>query len=190
MPAVDPWFRCSVGIHLYSPKDSDRYKVANCARAQPVFYRFGRLTHGKVISVSVLTRPLHRGQSVVGFPACGDTPRESVASFALLAGAGIGRGLSRRDDGWNPACAGMCSVIAGCWGVSMVVSGRSGLRFLGVFVFMYWPVIAGVTVSVGVIGGMLLGSESPPVDAPSSWSDVIRSGLPQPAGAGCFALRW
>ena len=36
-------------------RTAGRYKVANCARAQPVFYRFGRLTHGKVISVSVLS---------------------------------------------------------------------------------------------------------------------------------------
>ena len=35
-------------------KDGDRYKVANCIQAQPVFYGFARLAHGKVISVGVL----------------------------------------------------------------------------------------------------------------------------------------
>ena len=42
-------------------KESDRYKVANCAHAQPVFYVFARLAHGKVISVSVLTRIMREG---------------------------------------------------------------------------------------------------------------------------------
>ena len=36
-------------------KDSDRYKVANCTRAQPGFHRFGRLVRGKIIFVTVLT---------------------------------------------------------------------------------------------------------------------------------------
>ena len=68
--------------------------------------------------------------------------------------------------------------------------GRIGLRFLGVFFFMYWPVLAGFVASAVLIGGMLLASESPSVDAPSAWSDVVRSGLPRPAGAGCFTPRW
>ena len=37
-------------------KDSDRYKVAKCIQAEPVFCGFGRSAHSKVISVSVLTR--------------------------------------------------------------------------------------------------------------------------------------
>ena len=37
------------------PKDSARYKVANCIQAQPVFSGFARLAHGKVIFVSVLS---------------------------------------------------------------------------------------------------------------------------------------
>ena len=37
------------------PKDSGRYKVANCTQAQPVFYGFAGLPDGKVILVSVLT---------------------------------------------------------------------------------------------------------------------------------------
>ena len=37
------------------PKDSDRYKVAKCIQAEPVFCGFGRSAHSKVISVSVLT---------------------------------------------------------------------------------------------------------------------------------------
>ena len=36
-------------------KDSDRYKVAKCIQAEPVFCGFGRSAHSKVISVSVLT---------------------------------------------------------------------------------------------------------------------------------------
>ena len=35
--------------------DRDRYKVANCTQAQPVFCGLARLSHGKVISVSALT---------------------------------------------------------------------------------------------------------------------------------------
>ena len=35
-------------------KDSDRYKVAKCIQAEPVFCGFGRSAHSKVISVSVL----------------------------------------------------------------------------------------------------------------------------------------
>ena len=35
-------------------KDSDRYKVAKCIQAEPVFCAFGRSAHSKVISVSVL----------------------------------------------------------------------------------------------------------------------------------------
>ena len=42
------------GARSYA-KDSDRYKVANCTHAQPVFYGFPRFAHGKVISVSVLS---------------------------------------------------------------------------------------------------------------------------------------
>ena len=38
-----------------NPKDSGRYKVANCTQAQPVFYGFAGLPDGKVILVSVLT---------------------------------------------------------------------------------------------------------------------------------------
>ena len=41
-------------------KDS---KVANCPHAQPVFYGFARLAHGKVISVSVLRVSWRRGLS-------------------------------------------------------------------------------------------------------------------------------
>ena len=37
-------------------KDSDRYKVAKCIQAEPVFCGFGRSAHSKVISVSVLTK--------------------------------------------------------------------------------------------------------------------------------------
>ena len=37
-----------------APKDSGRYKVANCTQAQPVFYGFAGLPDGKVILVSVL----------------------------------------------------------------------------------------------------------------------------------------
>ena len=37
-------------------KDSDRYKVAKCIQAEPVFCGFGRSAHSKVISVSVLRR--------------------------------------------------------------------------------------------------------------------------------------
>ena len=33
-----------------------------------------------------------------------------------------------------------------------MVFGRSGLRFLGAFVFMYWPMIAGLLASVALIG--------------------------------------
>ena len=36
-------------------KDRDRYKVAKCIRAEPVFCGFGRSAHSKVISVSVLS---------------------------------------------------------------------------------------------------------------------------------------
>ena len=36
-------------------KDSDRYKVAKCIQAEPVFCGFGRSAHSKVISVSVLS---------------------------------------------------------------------------------------------------------------------------------------
>ena len=36
-------------------RTGDRYKVANCIQAQPVFYGFARLAHGKVISVGVLS---------------------------------------------------------------------------------------------------------------------------------------
>ena len=38
-------------------KDSDRYKVARCIQAEPVFCGFGRSAHSKVISVSVLAQP-------------------------------------------------------------------------------------------------------------------------------------
>ena len=46
-------------------KDSDRYKVANCIQAQPVFLRFARLAHGKVICVSVLGAGCFNGGSAV-----------------------------------------------------------------------------------------------------------------------------
>ena len=72
----------------------------------------------------------------------------------------------------------------------MVMSGRSGLRFLGRLFLMYWPLAAGLVASIALIGTMLLRSEPPSVDAPSSWSDVVRSGLPRPAGGGCFTPRW
>ena len=51
-PAED-WrlFTAHVEIHA---KDSDRYKVAKCIQAEPVFCGFGRSAHSKVISVSVL----------------------------------------------------------------------------------------------------------------------------------------
>ena len=51
---VEPVTAHSGRVGLAS-KGSVRYKVANCTRAQPVFHRFGRLAHGKVISVSVLS---------------------------------------------------------------------------------------------------------------------------------------
>ena len=79
------------------------------------------------------------------------------------------------------------------WRVLMVL-GRSWLgsrsRLVGAFVFMYWPVVAGLVASIALIGSMLLASEFPPVEVPLSWSDALRSGLARPAGAGCFAPRW
>ena len=48
-------------------KDSDRYKVAKCIQAEPVFCGFGRSAHSKVISVSVLTA---RGRSLFAEPRC------------------------------------------------------------------------------------------------------------------------
>ena len=72
----------------------------------------------------------------------------------------------------------------------MVMSGRSGLRSLGMLFLMYWPLAAGVVASIVLIWSMLLRSEPPSVHAPSSWSDVVRSGLPRPAGAGCFTSWW
>ena len=55
-------FRDRLGIDLRvfdggtrRTKDSDRYKVAKCIQAEPVFCGFGRSAHSKVISVSVLT---------------------------------------------------------------------------------------------------------------------------------------
>ena len=68
--------------------------------------------------------------------------------------------------------------------------GRSGRRFLGGLFLMYWPLLAGLAASVMLVGAMFLGSEAPSVDAPASWSEVVRSGLPRPAGAGCFTSRW
>ena len=78
-------------------KDSDRYKVANCIQAQPVFYGFARVAHGKVISVSVLKgravgpcqpgaspllaqRGVHRAAGQGGVPA-GATARPANPAF-------------------------------------------------------------------------------------------------------------
>ena len=46
----------------------------------------------------------------------------------------------------------------------------------------------GLLVLIVVLGSLFLVSELWPVEVPRSWSDVNRSGLPRPAGAGCFAL--
>ena len=54
-------------------KGSDRYKVANCIQAQPVFYGFARLAHGKVISVSVLSTGRTISQGAGGGAICGHT---------------------------------------------------------------------------------------------------------------------
>ena len=45
------------------PKDSDRYKVANCTQPQPFVCGSGRMAHGKVISVSVLRDTLKCAES-------------------------------------------------------------------------------------------------------------------------------
>ncbi len=54
-------------------KDSDRYKVAKCIHAEPVFCAFGRSAHSKVISVSVLTRIMREGavEGETQEPPCG-----------------------------------------------------------------------------------------------------------------------
>ena len=41
--------------HCIEGKNRDRYKVAKCIQAEPVFCGFGRSAHSKVISVSVLS---------------------------------------------------------------------------------------------------------------------------------------
>ena len=48
----------------------------------------------------------------------------------------------------------------------------------------------GFRVSIALLGSSFLFLELRPVETPRSWSDVNRSGLPRPAGAGCFAPRW
>ena len=55
-------------LHRYWYKlrrDSDRYKVAKCIQAEPVFCGFGRSAHSKVISVSVLRGGLGRWTTLV-----------------------------------------------------------------------------------------------------------------------------
>ena len=47
----------------------------------------------------------------------------------------------------------------------------------------------GLLVSIPLLGSLFLFSELRPVEAPCSWSDVNRSALLRPAGAGCFAPR-
>ena len=83
-----------VEIHA---KASDRYKVANCVQAQPDFYGFRRLAHGKVISVTVLRiRPETSGahEAVEGGPrharelgdgGLGDAQLKEAPDFVLLA---------------------------------------------------------------------------------------------------------
>ena len=44
--------------------------------------------------------------------------------------------------------------------------------------------------SIPLLGSSFLFSELLLVETPRSWSDVNRSGLPRPAGAGCFAPWW
>ena len=51
-----------------SPTDRDRYKVAKCIQAEPVFCGFGRSTHSKVISVSVLRGNLDESSERVREP--------------------------------------------------------------------------------------------------------------------------
>ena len=51
-------------------KDSDRYKVAKCIQAEPVFCGFGRSAHSKVISVSVLT--YYSGYNTITQNSAGD----------------------------------------------------------------------------------------------------------------------
>ena len=87
----------------YSPasgagsKDSDRYKVAKCIQAEPVFCGFGRSAHSKVISVSVLSHALDGQQALAGrrWSVPGTSRTSSTATSPWV----TDRAVWRRNDG-------------------------------------------------------------------------------------------
>ena len=58
---------------------------------------------------------------------------------------------------------------------------------------MHWPVLLGGCASIALLTAMVVvpASTDPPVpDAPRLWTELVRSGLPRPAGLGCSPRPW